>query len=73
MSSGRIFGFILLAIGVTLLIFGLNASDSPADKLSDAVTGKYTDETMWYIVGGIAAAVAGGALVVFGGGRTVKA
>lgn len=70
MASGRILGFILLAVGVALLVFGLNQTDSPVEKVTEGVSGRYTDTTMWYIIGGIAAAVGGGALLLFGGGRT---
>ncbi len=69
MSPQRIFGVILLVVGVVLLIFGLNASDSVVDQVSEGVTGKFTDETMWYIIGGLASAVLGGVMLVAGRGR----
>lgn len=68
MSSQRIFGLILLVVGVLLLLFGLNATDSVSDTVSEGVTGKYTDKTMWYLVGGAAMAVVGLALTLFGAG-----
>jgi hypothetical protein len=69
MSSQRILGFVLLAVGVIVLLFGLNASDSVTDTVKEGLTGRFTDKTMWYIVGGAAMAVLGGALTLFGGGR----
>ena len=69
MNPQRIFGLILLVAGVVLLIFGLNASDSPVEAVSEGLTGKYTDKTMWYIVGGLISAVLGGAMLVVGRGR----
>lgn len=63
----RVIGIVLCAVGIALLVFGLNASHTFGEQASEAVTGRYTQTTMWYIIGGIAAAVGGGALAVFGG------
>lgn len=49
----------LLAIGVVLVIYGLNASDSFGSDVSRAVTGAPTDKTIWLLVGGILAGVVG--------------
>lgn len=70
--SQRLLGIILLVAGILLLAFGINASDSVADTLSEGFTGKFTDSTMWYLIGGAALAVAGAALA-FSGGRKVRA
>ena len=69
MSPQRIFGLLLLVAGVAILLFGLNASNSVVDQVKEGVTGKFTDKTTWYIVGGLAAAVLGGVLLVAGRGR----
>jgi len=69
MNTQRILGLVLLVVGVIILLFGLNASESLTDTVNEGVTGRYTDKTMWYIVGGAALSVAGGALALFGGGR----
>ncbi len=69
MQPARLIGFVLLAVGVVLLGFGLNAADAPADQISEALTGQYTDRTMWYLIGGSAAAVAGGLLAFLGAKR----
>lgn len=66
MSPQRIIGMILLVIGITLLIVGMNAADSLADRWSNFFTGHFTDATVWYIVGGVAAAVVGTTMVLFG-------
>jgi hypothetical protein len=66
MSAQRIFGFVLLIIGVILMIVGLNASHSAADQISNTFTGKFTHQTAWYIFGGGAAALLGLLMVVFG-------
>jgi hypothetical protein len=62
----RIIGIVLFAVGLVLLVFGLNASNSVGEQVVETVTGRFTETTMWYIVGGIAALVGGGALAFFG-------
>jgi uncharacterized membrane protein len=69
--SSRALGIVMLVVGVVLLFFGLNATDSVSDTVSEGVTGRYTDETMWYLIGGAALAI-GGALMAFFGRRTSK-
>ncbi len=49
----------LLAGGVVLIIYGLSASDSLSSSFSRFFTGSPTDKTMWLLIGGVAAAVAG--------------
>jgi hypothetical protein len=69
MAMSRVLGAVLLVVGILLLVFGLNATDKPVEELSNTFLGHYTDETMWYLVGGGAAAVAGILMVLFGGKR----
>lgn len=71
MSPIRIAGLVLLVIGVILFIVGLSASDSLADRLSRFFSGRFTEATLWYMIGGIALAVGGGLLAVFGGGNAL--
>ena len=66
MNTSRIVGIAALAIGVVLLIFAQQATQAPVEELSNTLTGRYTDETMWYLVAGVAAAVGGVALLIFG-------
>lgn len=72
MSPQRIFGVALLVVGIVLVIVGLNASDSMADQLSNTFTGKYTDRTTWYILGGVLLAVVGVLAAVVPAGRFAK-
>jgi ABC-type uncharacterized transport system permease subunit len=58
-NNQRTVGVALLVVGVVLLLLGLNASDSAADRWSNFFTGHYTDTTVWYMVVGIGAAVSG--------------
>jgi succinate dehydrogenase/fumarate reductase cytochrome b subunit len=59
MSLQRISGVVLMAIGVILLFVGTNASHSVVDQVSNTFTGRFTQATMWYIIGGVALAVLG--------------
>ena len=69
MNTQRILGVVLLVGGIILMISGMNASHSVADRWSNFFTGHFTDNTTWYIVGGIAAGVAGLSMLLFGGRR----
>jgi hypothetical protein len=66
MSAARLVGLVLLIVGVILLVFGINATHSVGERAVETVTGKYTSNTMWYIVGGIASIIAGGGMIFFG-------
>lgn len=71
MNAQRIGGIVLLVAGVILFIVGMNASDSVADRFSNFFTGHFTDATVWYIIGGAAAAVVGLLLAIFAGRKSV--
>jgi hypothetical protein len=49
----------LLAGGIVLIVFGVNASNSVGSDVSRFFTGSPTDKAMWLLVGGAVAAVAG--------------
>jgi drug/metabolite transporter (DMT)-like permease len=66
MTPQRIAGIVLLVVGIVLLIFGINASNSLTDQVSEGLTGRFTDRTMWYIIGGIALGVLGAVLMFVG-------
>jgi len=67
-STQRIAGIVLLVVGVGVLIYGINASHSLADRMSDTFTGRFTEATTWYIIAGAASGLVGLLLVAFGGG-----
>lgn len=66
MSGSKIAGIVLLVVGAILLYFGFNATDSVGEQVVEGVTGRYTDETMWYLIGGGIAAVGGLVLLLTG-------
>ena len=59
MKNSRLLGIGLLALGAILLYFGFNATNSVAEDIGEAITGRYSDETMMYLIGGGVSAVAG--------------
>lgn len=52
-------GIAMLAVGIALMIFGINASESFGSDVSRFFTGNPTDKSMWMLIGGIGAAVLG--------------
>lgn len=60
----------LLIGGIILLIYGVNASDSIGSDFSRFFTGSPTDKTMWLLIGGAVATVAG-AIGLFRGSKAV--
>ena len=65
MNPQRIFGIVMIVIGVILLIVGMNSSHSLADQVSNTFTGRFTQATTWYILGGIALALLGLLMALF--------
>jgi hypothetical protein len=66
MSGVRVIGVVIAIIGIVLLVFGLNASHSLVDRASETVTGRYTHETMVYLIVGAAALIGGGLVALTG-------
>jgi hypothetical protein len=64
MTQQRILAIALLIVGIGLIVFGMNASYSLADQVSNTFTGHFTQATTWYILGGIASAVIGLVMLV---------
>ena len=56
----RILSLAILVVGVILLIYGINASDSIASSAKEAVTGTPTDKSLWFIILGAIGIVIGG-------------
>jgi hypothetical protein len=56
----------LLVVGIVLVIWGLNSSDSFSDHWSRFWTGSHSDKTIWLIVGGIVSGCIGLGGLIFG-------
>ena len=55
----KILSLALLAGGVVLIIYGVNASNSIGSDFSRLFTGSPTDKSIWLLIGGIVAAAIG--------------
>jgi drug/metabolite transporter (DMT)-like permease len=69
MQMSRIAGAVLFAVGIVCLIFAYRAANAPLERIADTLTGRYSDQTMWYFILGVAGAVGGGLLFALGGRR----
>ena len=49
----------LLVIGIVLIVWGINASESFSSDVSRVFTSSPTDEAVWLLIGGIVAAIVG--------------
>ncbi|MGY6549093.1 MAG: DUF3185 family protein [Roseinatronobacter sp.] len=64
MSPSRVIGLVSLVLGGVLLILAWRASNAPIEQLSEVLTGRYTSNTMWYLLSGIAGVVIGAVLLL---------
>lgn len=62
----KIISLALLAGGIALVVFGLNASDSFSSDVSRFFTGSPTDKAVWMLIGGLVATVVGGMMLLRG-------
>lgn len=56
----KITSIALLVVGVILLVYGLNASNSVSSSVTQAVSGTPTDKSIWLIALGIIGIISGG-------------
>lgn len=64
MKPMKIIGMALIVLGAVVLYFGYNASQSVTEQLAESLTGRYSDETMLYVLGGAIAIVTGLVFIV---------
>jgi uncharacterized membrane protein len=64
MNQKRIIGIVLLVIGAIALYFGFNATNAPMEEVTEAFTGRYSDQTMLYLIVGAVAGIAGLVMLV---------
>lgn len=65
-------GIALLVVGVILIVYGINGSNSLSSNLSQTFTGSPTNKTLWLLVGGIASAIIGLVLTVMNFGNVTR-
>jgi uncharacterized membrane protein len=56
----RLFSVILLVLGIVLLVYGIDASNSVSSSVSQAVSGTPTNKSIWLIVVGVVGILSGG-------------
>jgi hypothetical protein len=54
-----------LVVGILLLVYGINASNSVTSSITQSVTGTPTDKSIWLIVLGVIGIVSGGVGIFF--------
>jgi uncharacterized membrane protein HdeD (DUF308 family) len=57
-------GLALLALGIILVIFGINATNSIGSDFSRFFTGSPTNKAIWMLLGGVASIIVGGTLTL---------
>jgi len=65
MMSNKILGLVLFVVGLILLFLAYQSSQSLGDQVTEAITGRFSDSTIWYLILGAASAVAGVGLMLF--------
>ena len=65
----RIAGIVILLVGIVLMLFGLNSTQAITEKVVEGVTGRFTTNTMLYLIGGFVMIIGGGALFYYGGNK----
>ncbi len=66
MTIKKTVGIAVFAVGLLLLGFAYNATQTPVEELANTLTGRYSNETMWYFAVGVAATIGGGLAAGFG-------
>jgi hypothetical protein len=58
-GNAMVFGIVLLVWGIALLAFGFNATGAPLEQVNEALTGRFSAETMIYLIGGAVSFILG--------------
>lgn len=66
MSPFAVIGWLLLLVGIFLIGFGTRAAQTVTNKLVQGVTGHFTRNTMWTLIGGGLLVLIGAALLYYG-------
>jgi LPXTG-motif cell wall-anchored protein len=59
-TMSKIPSIAFLIVGIVLLVYGLDASNSFSSSVSNAVTGSPTNKSIWLIVLGVVGILSGG-------------
>lgn len=61
----RFVGLVFFLTGAVLFLFGINSSQMFFEKMIKSITGRYTEGTMWYLIGGGMTLVSGAMMFLF--------
>ena len=65
MHANQVIGLALLVAGLIVLFFGYQSAQALDDQIFEAITGRFTESTMWlFIIGGVLSVVGIGLLVL---------
>ncbi len=67
MGTKQLLGIVLLVAGAVMLYFGYTASQGIGEQIHETFTGRFTDSTTWYFIGGAVACAAGVVLLALKG------
>ncbi len=56
----RILSAVILLVGIVLLVYGIDASNSVSSSVTQAVSGTPTNKSIWLIVLGVVGVLSGG-------------
>ncbi len=64
MPFNKTVGYVAVALGTVFLVFAWRGSNAPIDQLADAVTGRFSQGTMAYLIAGVGLVIAGALLLL---------
>jgi drug/metabolite transporter (DMT)-like permease len=59
-NMSRILSSVILLVGIVLLVYGIDASNSVSSSVTQAVSGTPTNKSIWLIVLGVVGVLSGG-------------
>jgi hypothetical protein len=62
-------GIALVVVGIVLIVYGFNASDSASSGVSRIFTGAPTNKTLWLLLGGIGSTIVGAVMTLRPSGK----
>ena len=62
-------GMALVVVGIVVIVYGFNASDSASSGISRFFTGAPTNKTLWLLLGGVDSTIVGAIMVLRPSGR----
>lgn len=66
MTQSNIFALVAFAVGIVLLFFAWRGANAPVDQMAEAMTGRFTNNTMWLMIAGLVGVLVGGGVFVRG-------